>query len=123
MKYTLYDLPEALGLAERYLGNYEECRNNIRYADGGHIYFEDNYDLVISEYAFCELRREVQDMYIEKVILKSRRGYFTWNCGSENVFGGYSIQEFLERIPGSRKIEVKDDYKWTATGLVVWENN
>lgn len=121
--YTLIDLPEVLGLAERYLNNYDECKNNVRYVDGGHIYSDDNYDLVISEYAFSELRRDVQDMYFEKVILKSKRGYITCNNGPVKSFGGgYLIPEILERIPGSRKIEVRDVYKWTATGLIVWEN-
>ena len=105
VQYTLIDLPEVIGLAEKYLSKYENCRENIRYVDGGHIYLNDDYDLVISNYAFSELRREVQDMYIKKVILKSKRGYITWNSIAFSAFGGYSADELLRVIPGSVRID------------------
>lgn len=105
IRYTLFDLPEVLGLAECYLTKYETCRKNIRYVDGGHLYLNDSYDLVISNYAFSELRREIQDMYLEKVILKSKRGYITWNSIALDVFGGYSVDELLGKIPGSVRID------------------
>ena len=43
----------------------------IKFVDGLHLYIEIHSDLVISNYAFSELKREVQDMYLEKVILNS----------------------------------------------------
>lgn len=105
VKYTLFDLPEVFGLAERYLNNYQECKSGIRYVDGGHIYIHDNYDLVISNYAFSELRRNVQDMYLDKIILRSKRGYITWNSSSCRLFGGYSVSELLAKIPSSFRID------------------
>lgn len=117
--YTLFDLPEVIGLAEKYLSNYQECRENIRYADGGHIYFHDDYDLVISNYAFTELQRPVQDMYLEKVILKSKRGYITYNPLSHDDIGGYSDDELLAKIPGSVKIDERPlTYKGNC--IIVW---
>lgn len=103
--YTLVDLPEVLGLSEKYLRHYEECRENIRYIDGGHIYLDEGYDLVISNYAFSELQRDVQDMYLSKIILKSKRGYITYNPLSHMRLGGYSDDELLEKIPGSSRID------------------
>ena len=103
--YTLIDLPEVIGLAEKYLTRYEDSRENIRYVDGVHLYLNDDYDLVISNYAFSELRREVQDMYLDKVILRSKRGYITWNSLALNAFGGYSVDELLNKIPGSVRID------------------
>ena len=85
--------------------HYDECSKNIKYLDGGHIYFSEDYDLVISNYAFSELRREVQDMYLEKIILRSKRGYITWNSISLKNFGGYSVNELLAKIPGSIRID------------------
>ena len=119
--YTLFDLPEVLGLAEKYLSNYQECRENIRYVDGGHIYLNDDYDLVISNYAFSELQRPVQDMYLEKIILKSNRGYITYNMSSFNHFKGYSDDELLAKIPGSVRI---DERPLTSKGncIIVWGN-
>lgn len=104
-KYTLFDLPEVLGLDEKFLCKFKGCDKNIRYFDGRHIYSDDDYDLVISNYAFSELRREVQDVYIEKVILRSTRGYITWNSIAQNTFGGYSVSELLKVIPGSKRID------------------
>ena len=37
------------------------------------------YDLVISNYAFTELPREIQTVYYEKIISKSAKGYITYN--------------------------------------------
>lgn len=116
--YSLFDLPEVLGLAEKFLSHYDEGRRNIRYIDGGHIYVSDNYDFFMSNYAFTELRREIQDYYMEKVILKSKAGYITWNEFSENCFSGYSVDEFMKIIPGSSRIEI--DYPGEC--LVVWGN-
>lgn len=117
--YTLVDLPEVLGLAEKYLRHYEECRENIRYVDGGHFYLNDDYDLVISNYAFSELRREVQDMYLSKIILNSKRGYITYNPLSHDGLDGYSDDELLTKIPGSARIEERP---LTCKGncIIVW---
>jgi hypothetical protein len=41
------------------------------------------YDLVISNYAFSELPSELQTRYIEKIILKAKRGYLTINSGKK----------------------------------------
>ena len=107
VKYTLFDLPEVLGLAEKFLTNFEECRNNIYYVDGNHIYNTEKYDLIISNYAFSELTREIQEMYFEKVIKNSERVYITWNSISQNIFGGFSVNEILNLIPGSHDIDEK----------------
>jgi len=42
-----------------------------------------NYDLAISNYAFSECTEETQDMYIEKVFSRSKRGYLTINGSVE----------------------------------------
>ena len=120
-EYTLIDLPEVVGLAEKFLSHYDECKENIRYIDGGHIYVNDEYDLVISNYAFSELRREVQDMYIEKVISKSKRGYITWNFLSYKFLGGYSVDELLKIIPGSQRIEERP-FTCQDNCIIIWGN-
>ena len=116
-QYTLFDLPEALALSERFLNNYDETRNNVRYIDGGHIYANDQYDLFISNHAFAEVRREIQEIYMEKIILKSKRGYLTWNKGADQ-WGGYSVQELLDTIHGSSRIDA--DRSDICT--IVWGN-
>lgn len=117
--YTLVDLPEVIGLAEKYLTRYEECRKNIRYVDGGHIYTDDSYDFVMSNYAFSELRRDIQDIYLDKIILKSKRGYITYNPLSHDSLDGYSDDELIAKIPGASRI---DEKPLTCEGncIIVW---
>ena len=119
--YALFDLPEVLGLAEKYLTHYEMCRKNIWYLDGGHIYVNGDYDLFISNYAFTELQREVQDMYLDKAVLRSKRGYITYNAAGHRKLGGYSDAELLQKIPGSSRI---DERPLTCEGncIIVWGN-
>lgn len=117
--YTLFDLPEVLGLAEKYLSRYHDCMENIRYVDGGHIYLNDDYDLVISNYAFSELQRPVQDMYLEKIILRSKRGYITYNPLSCNSLGGYSDDELLAKIPGSVRLDERP-LTYQGNCIIVW---
>lgn len=103
--YFLFDLPEVLALSERYLGKFgKDVTGKIKFEDGTHIDIDENYDLVISNYAFSELIRDVQDAYLDKVILKSQAGYITWNTISYEVLDGYSLDELLEKIPGSSVI-------------------
>src|SRR4030042_769803 len=67
--YTIIDVPEAIRLTEKYL---------MEFAIYPRAQFE-RYDLFISNYAFTEVSRAYQDLYIEKFIMKSVRGYMTCN--------------------------------------------
>ena len=86
--YFLIDLPEVLELAQTYLKKFD-VDGKIRYIDGTKNLISEEYDLVISNYAFSELTRDVQEIYLEKVIAHSKAGYITWNSLSYNSFGGY----------------------------------
>jgi len=82
--------------------------------------------LVISNYAFSELPLELQKIYIEKVIRKSKRGYLIMNSGMNN-FSGRSdgklhlaelrtllpVFEILDEIPNTGP----DNY------VIVWGHN
>ena len=75
----LFDLPEVNSLIEKYLnyfllrGSYQTTFINKEVPS--------NYDLVISNYAFSELPKDLQTVYIDKVLKKSKRGYLTMNSG------------------------------------------
>jgi hypothetical protein len=64
-----------------------------------------NYDLVISNYAFTELRREIQDVYLEKIILPSCRGYISYNEITPEYFRSYNRDELIKIIPNSHIVE------------------
>lgn len=121
-KYSLFDLPEVLVLAEKYLGKFGKAIiDKISFVDGTQINAEGNYDFVISNYAFSELVRDVQDIYLEKVILKSQAGYITWNTLSYDVLGGYSLEELLEKIPGSSTI-AEEPLTKENNCIIIWGN-
>jgi putative sugar O-methyltransferase len=118
-KYLLFDLPPVLELNKRFLGaigNFDK----FEFIDGRNP-SERSSDLVISNYAFSELNREVQLMYLERVIPKAKMGYITWNELSYKQLGGLSVEELLERIPGSiLKPEVPLTYANNV--IIVWGN-
>ncbi len=104
-KYFLFDLPEVLELAGKYLGKYETIKDKFVFVDGTNIRENDQtYDLAISNYAFSELIRAVQDVYLNQVIKKAKRGYITWNAMSHDKLDGYGVEELLEIIPGAHTI-------------------
>lgn len=92
-KYYLLDLDEASKLASKYLS-----RLNVTSAEV--VSFQNlpmidiNFDLIISNYALTEIDRNIQDIYIEKILKKSKHGYITCNFTSHfyNI-NSYSLQE------------------------------
>jgi len=101
--YCLVDIQPALALTQRFLDNYI-LRSVITYKTMNELK-EQEYDLVISNYAFTELPRTIQDIYLNKVILKSKRGYVTYNEITPAEFNSYKINELVSMIPGSKTIK------------------
>ena len=101
--YCLVDLAPALDLARRYLGHFTIAAplsfRTLESLDGAVC------DLVISNYAFTELARPLQDAYLSKVILRAPRGYITYNEISPPAFQSYRAAELLAMIPGARRLE------------------
>lgn len=93
-RYTCFDLPEVCQLIQRYLKPNGYNVSTISSFSGS-----ENYDLCISNYAFSELNRSLQDEYIENVISRSIHGYITMNFIS-HLFGveSYGLDEFIERL-------------------------
>jgi putative sugar O-methyltransferase len=97
-KYYLVDLDEASNLASKYLS-----RLNVNNAEV--IRFQDlpktnfNFDLIISNYAFTEIDKNIQDIYIEKILKKSKHGYITCNFTSHfyNI-DSYSLHQLESKL-------------------------
>ena len=117
-QYWLFDLPEVLGLAERFLEQLNQL-DGVRFVNGKHIYTDCDFDLLISNYAFSELTRAVQDMYLEKIVLRARAGYITWNCLSRDGLDGYSVEELLKIIPNS-SVRAEEPLTHPNNCIIVW---
>ena len=96
--YSLYDLPQVIQLARKYLKIFHT--NHYQIIDGD-ISVENNYDLLISNYAFSEITRDLQEEYMSSIVSKSKRGYVIYNDIGTSDFDTMPIAEFLNRIPGS----------------------
>jgi putative sugar O-methyltransferase len=115
--YTLIDLQPALALAQRYLEHFPLAApihlvpmNELKPVST---------DFVISNYAFSELRREVQDLYLQRVICKAARGYMILNQINPDDYNSYSIDELLAVIPGSRLVE-EVPLTFPGNALLIW---
>jgi len=117
LSYTLYDIPPVLELAEKFMEEID-ASGNLTFFDGRNPEPFDP-DLVMSNYAFSELNRDVQDQYLQNVVLKSPRGYITWNNLSEQTLRGYSLAELIRVIPNS---QIRPEKPNTAEGnaIIVW---
>ena len=90
LEYYIVDLLYPLKLTEKYLNKLNVKNFKILTMEDLH---NEEYDLVISNYAFTELNKNIQDIYTEKIIKKSKHAYIT--C---NVIGGidtYSVNELF----------------------------
>lgn len=119
LQYNLCDLPEVLKLTKKFLST-NLIDLNCKYIDGRDP-IELTSDIVISNYAFSELNRALQSKYLDRVILKSRMGYITWNPLAERDFNGYSLDELLNLIPNA---VMQDENPNTFPGnkLITWKN-
>lgn len=106
--YTIFDLPEPMALAKRYLSHFPVPP--VSFLD----IFETNpgdYDLVISNYAFSEIEKSVQDIYLDKVIKRSPRGYMIYNAEAfSQALPGftYTSAEIRDKIEGAAIIPVTE---------------
>ncbi len=98
--YTLYDIPPVLDLAKKFISDVKSP-GEFTFVDGRNP-ISSSQDLVISNYAFSELKLSVQNQYLENVILPSSRGYITWNSFSEKQLNGHSLADLIRKIPGSQ---------------------
>ena len=94
--YTIIDLPEANKLTKKYLKRFGIT--DVKFKTPGSE-LNEKYSLCISNYAFAEFDRVYQDLYVEKIIKNTDKGYMI--C---NFFGEYEIKE---RPNGLTETEIK----------------
>jgi hypothetical protein len=103
--YRLVDIRPALSLAQRFLDQFAldatltfQTMNELDVVES---------DLLISNYAFTELPRTIQEVYLRKLIRNSARGYITYNEITPDSFHSYAQRELVETIPGAHIIPEK----------------
>ncbi len=112
-KYYIFDLPEVNQLSSKYLSKFflsDRTESSVVENEN-----TEKFDLVISNYAFSELSRNTQKMYIDKVIKKSKYFYITDNHLSSKLFNvnnySYSYDELCEEL-NNYDIKIGEDVSY-----------
>jgi putative sugar O-methyltransferase len=122
-KYYIFDLPSVQVLIDTYLAARKV--DGISFPD---IHDIDNLDtdLVISNYAFSELPKELQKMYLNRVLKHAKNGYLLMNSGRTNISGRstgkVTIDEIRSVIPN---IEIFEEIPLTGPDnyLLIWKSS
>jgi putative sugar O-methyltransferase len=116
--YTLVDLEPALRLASRYLtssGRY----GSLIFLPSEQI-VEADYDLCVSNYAFSELRRDIQDSYAPALVASASHGYLTCNFTS-GVQGIDSwSKDQLSRLHAGAHWIPEEPLTFEGNAILVW---
>lgn len=115
--YTLIDLEPVLGLS-RILLSKHGFKTHFEYLTPDQV-FSMSSDLFLSNYAFSELNKVSQDLYIEHVLKNSKHGFMLYNHIHKNPETGYSALEMLDKIPGS-SIFAEEPLTFVGNVIVAW---
>lgn len=120
--YHIVDLPEVNLLSEKYLKKLNI--NNVRFSSSENLIPED-YDLIISNYAYTELDRELQDIYKLNIIDNSKNGYLTCNFISNLFIDNSDFYSREELINLKEKVEIfkEEPLSHSDNFLLVWKNS
>ena len=123
--YGIYDLADVQELTKKFLdkiGKSSKLSMHTLSSTKPQKYWE----LVVSNYAFSELPAELQRVYIENVLSKSKRGYLIMNSGKTNRSGRsdgkLTLEELKKLLPD---IEILDEIPNTGPDnyVIVWGHN
>ena len=107
-EYKIIDLKDPLLLTRKYLTTLDIPHTPVEIQEIPSM--TDNFDLVISNYAYSELDKELQDLYFEKLIKNSTHGYFTFNFISHLFeLDSYNKEEILYKFKEKNATILKED--------------
>ena len=98
--YSIFDLRETLLLVKKWLEKLD-TKADFWYLDDYNS--TEYFDMVISVFAFSEINKDVQDLYLDKVIKRSHHGFMVFNDQWVGL-PVYSAHEIAARIPGARSV-------------------
>ena len=114
-KYTIIDLKSPLALTEKYLKLFNN--DDIYDFKDAYTYEKTSSDLVISNYAFSECNKNVEDDYIEKIINETKHGYMTINYLNNSV---YTVDEIIKRMNKDVKIVDETPLTFAKNKIIIW---
>jgi len=121
--YSMVDLYLVLQLAKKYLSNFNV--QNVIYLTPQQINNKKSYDLVISNYAFSEIEKSLQDDYIQNILAFSKRGYLTCNYdGISAPDSPYNKEELFRILSRWHSVEITDEEPKTGQNnfIIKWDD-
>lgn len=119
--YHLIDLEDPANLAKKYLSHFKIENVGIYTPDA---LPDMDFDLVVSNYAFSEVAKSTQDLYIDKVLSRCARGYITWNNENpDDQFGEtpYDYEPLVKRLSEFHTLrEGKEDAPGSTHPIIIW---
>lgn len=91
--YTIYDLESVARVQSRYLNTNKILNTHTTTINDQEDINE--VDFVISNYAFAELNKKTQDLYLDKLITKAKGGYFQINPDADEC---YKREELIQKF-------------------------
>lgn len=117
MDYSIIDLDESSSLCLKYLKKNGIDVNIIDMQNLDSL--NEEFDLVISNYAYSELDKELQDLYYKYLIQKTKNGYFTFNFISEYWhIDSYSEKEIFTKF-SEKKFEILEENPKTFENNII----
>ena len=120
-RYTMFDVPLVCQLISKYVESY--VINGSYRVTTLNKYQPSKVDLAISNYAFSELPKHLQLMYVGKILSNSSKGYLTMNSGRggslDATFDKMSLEELREVLPEFEIIE-EDPLTAPFNYVIVW---
>ena len=114
--YTIIDLDEPAALAKKYLSKHNI---NVKVLPINKINdHKEEYDLVISNYAYSEIGKKLQIEYYNNIIKKCKHGYFILNFIS-NLFDIKSLSKDEIVNLFDKKINFTEEYPKTHPNNIV----
>jgi len=106
-QYLLLDLEECNLLSRKYLSHFDLPTLSYRSEEIDEI--DENFDLLISNYAFSECHKEVQQDYIERFIKKSNNFYIMHN-NFHLELGTIPHEQFVEIMSDTHDVEWSNEH-------------
>lgn len=101
--YTLIDLPPAIELAKVYLSRHGS-NSTFEFCQSSKV--KTTYsDLVISNYAFSEINKSHQEVLLDRVLTKAKRGYIIFNRIPLAAHDFLTVEEICNKLPNPEVIE------------------
>ncbi|MCX2717381.1 putative sugar O-methyltransferase [Helicobacter sp. MIT 21-1697] len=121
--YDFVDLNAALKLTQKYLSHYDDIHSTLNFLTLEDITLkEKEYDVFISNYAFSELHRDIQDVYTKYLITNAHNGYITYNNISPKELKSYALEEY--QLQFHKDIHILEEIPNTHIDnrILIWKN-